>query len=278
MKEKTTYKKQLQGFKLCLVTTIDFKKLKKMAKQKGIIKLHGTIGDITFYKSQDGHLAREKGGIDAKKIATDPAFARTRENNSEFSSFTKSGKMLRDALRTMLMNAADNRVIPRLVKTMSEIRSFDTLSARGFRTVAGGIGDPSAKALLKGFNFNERAVLGGVLFKPYAVNIATGEIKIANVVPVNDIKYPATATHVNFKCAWARVNFATGQSELQLSNDVNLTIDETPNTILLTPTAIPTIPGTDLYLLQIEFFQEINGTQYSLKNGAYNALAIVEVG
>jgi hypothetical protein len=34
-----------------------------MAKQKGIIKLEGTIGDITFYKSQDGFLAKGKGGI-----------------------------------------------------------------------------------------------------------------------------------------------------------------------------------------------------------------------
>jgi hypothetical protein len=40
-----------------------------MARQKGIIKLKGTIGDITFYKTQDGHLAREKGGIDAGRIA-----------------------------------------------------------------------------------------------------------------------------------------------------------------------------------------------------------------
>jgi hypothetical protein len=31
-----------------------------MARQKGIIKLKGTIGDITFYKTQDGHLALEK--------------------------------------------------------------------------------------------------------------------------------------------------------------------------------------------------------------------------
>jgi len=31
-----------------------------MARQKGIIKLDGTIGGITFYKSQDGYLAREK--------------------------------------------------------------------------------------------------------------------------------------------------------------------------------------------------------------------------
>ena len=31
--------------------------------QIGIIKLKGTIGDITFYKTQEGHLARKKVGI-----------------------------------------------------------------------------------------------------------------------------------------------------------------------------------------------------------------------
>jgi hypothetical protein len=36
-----------------------------MARQKGIIKLRGSIGDITFYKTRDGHMALEKGGIDA---------------------------------------------------------------------------------------------------------------------------------------------------------------------------------------------------------------------
>ena len=51
-----------------------------MARQKGIIKLEGTIGDISFYKSKDGHLARTKGGVDAERIQNDPAFQRTREN------------------------------------------------------------------------------------------------------------------------------------------------------------------------------------------------------
>ena len=47
-----------------------------MAKQKGIVKLSGTIGDVSFYKSQDGFLAREKGGIDKERIKNDPAFQR----------------------------------------------------------------------------------------------------------------------------------------------------------------------------------------------------------
>jgi hypothetical protein len=73
-----------------------------MARQKGIIKLKGTIGDITFYKTQDGHLAREKGGIDASRIKTDPAFQRTRENGSEFGRAGKAGKVLRTALTRVI--------------------------------------------------------------------------------------------------------------------------------------------------------------------------------
>jgi hypothetical protein len=42
-----------------------------MARQKGIIKLDGTIGNITFYKSKDGYLAREKGGIPVDRISSE---------------------------------------------------------------------------------------------------------------------------------------------------------------------------------------------------------------
>jgi len=49
-----------------------------MARQKSILKLQGTIGGISFYKTKDGFLAREKGGVDASRIANDPGFARTR--------------------------------------------------------------------------------------------------------------------------------------------------------------------------------------------------------
>ena len=55
-----------------------------MAKQTGIIKLKGTIGGISFYKTTDRHLACEKGGIDKSRIQNDPVFQRTRENGSEF--------------------------------------------------------------------------------------------------------------------------------------------------------------------------------------------------
>lgn len=32
-----------------------------MAKQRGIFKAEGTIDEVTFYKSKDGYLIRQKG-------------------------------------------------------------------------------------------------------------------------------------------------------------------------------------------------------------------------
>lgn len=248
-----------------------------MARQKGIIKLKGKIGDISFYKTQDGHLAREKGGVDAERIANDPAFVRTRENGAEFGSSASAGKVLRDALRTMLMTASDNRVVSRLTKLMTDIKNLDATSVRGQRNVGVAIALPAAKALLKGFNFNKRAILGGVLFRPYAVDPATGVITINGLAPINDIAFPSGATHINVKGAWAKIDFATGVYDVQLSNAVNLPIDGTSTNAILTPVAAPAGAGTSIYLLMIEFMQDVNGVQYSLKNGAYNALSIVEV-
>ncbi|MBL7934882.1 MAG: hypothetical protein JNM51_03640, partial [Bacteroidia bacterium] len=68
-----------------------------------------------------------------------------------------------------------------------------------------------------------------------------------------------------------------GVFDVQQSNTVNVPIDGTAGNVVLTPAAAPAGAGTDVYLLMIEFFQEVNGVQYSLKNGAYNALSIVEV-
>lgn len=175
------------------------------------------------------------------------------------------------------MTASDNRVTSRLTKLMTDIKNLDTTSLRGERTVGVAIATPQAMALLKGFNFNNRANLGSVLFKPFAVNAATGVITINGLAPINDIAFPAGATHMSIKGSWAKVDFVNNVFDVQLSNVINIPIDATPNNIVLTPGAAPAGAGTNLYLLHIEFFQELNGVQYSLKNGAYNALSIVEV-
>ena len=175
-----------------------------------------------------------------------------------------------------MMNASDNRVTSRITQVMTDIKNLDATSVRGKRTVGVGVGVATGRALLKGLNFNNSAILGAVLYKPYAVNTTTGVITITGLVPLTDVVYPAGATHLSITGAMGNINFATGVFDVKLTNVQNIAISATSTAVTLTPTALPAGTGTKVFILKIEFFQLMNGVQYSLKNGAYNLLAIIE--
>lgn len=247
-----------------------------MAKLKGLLKIHGTLDDLTFYKTKDGHLVRTKGGVSGDRIANDPSFVRTRENGAEFGMAARAGKLLRNTVRTLMLNASDNRVTSRLTQLMTKIKNYDTSSGRGERQVAIGITSPAAVQLIKGFDFNNRAVMGSVVFAPYTLSVADGEILFTNFTPVNDLAVPPGATHVSLRSAYAIVDFANGTGDMTQSPVVNLPIDTATTTVNLMPVAVPLGTGPRFHFLMVEFFQEVNGVQYSLKNGAFNVLTLVD--
>jgi len=248
-----------------------------MAKQKGIIKLKGTIGDITFYKSKDGYIAREKGGIDASRIATDPAFQRTRENGSEFGRAGKAGKVLRMALRSVLINSADSKMVSRLTTQMLKVIQADLTSVRGMRNVIDGEAE-----LLSGFDFNINGKLGTILFAPYIplINRATGDLTITidPFIPINMIAAPSGTTHYKIISAGAEIDFERETFIGTNSETAMLPWDGILTTALVhTNTVTPTTTKPLFLALGIEFYQEINNQMYSLKSGASNPLAIVQV-
>lgn len=249
-----------------------------MAQQKSILKLKGTIGGVTFYKSKnDGYLAREKGGVDADRIANDPGFARTRENGAEFANAATAGKLLRNAVRVLGKDASDGRVTARMTQIMAQIKNMDEANARGERSAAEGMQKAEAKALLKGFNFNINALLGEVLYRPYQVDIATGEISIADFNPAADLVIPSGASHVVFRSALAVVNFETGESAISLSEKLRVETSAAAQVISLQPAEVPALEGIKFVLLSIDFVQSVNNQDYSLNNNSFNVLAIVEV-
>ena len=248
-----------------------------MARQKGIIKLKGTIGDITFYKTQDGHLAREKGGIDASRIASDPAFQRTRENGSEFGRAGKAGKILRLALRTLLINSADSRMVSRLTQSMVKVIQADTISERGLRKVIDGEAE-----LLTGFEFNIRGKLGTSLFAPYigTIDRVNGDIAIElnSFIPANMIAAPGGTTHFKITSAGAEIDFEAETFVSMNSETAILPWDMTPSGLIGHVNSVTPNSTKPLFLaLGVEFYQEVNGRMYPLKNGAYNPLSLVQV-
>lgn len=248
-----------------------------MAKSNGILKIEGTIEDLTFYKKDGQNFVRRKGGVSKERIANDPNFVRTRENNNEFSISAGAGKSLRLALGSLVFKAKDTKMTSRLLRTMSVIKKFDTVSARGNRQISVGLGTPDGKLALQGFDFNANAALNSVLFAGYDLDTATGVVSLNDFVPLEQLRYPEGATHVSFQSAVLGIDFDTEDSDLALSNVVNLPLSLTPSAFSLTPTSVPATTGVTLFLLAISFFQEVNGQQYSLKNEEYNVLHVLEV-
>lgn len=173
-----------------------------MAKLKSLIKLEGTLDGLTFYKTKDGYLVRTKGGISKKRMATDPAFARTRENGTEFGHCAKMGKVLRKAMLTLLADAKDGKTSTRIMQTLSKVKNTDATSVRGQRSVSVGLATLEGKALLKGFEFNANAPLSPVFLADYALNTTTGEVTITDFIPGQQLATPGGATHVSLSAGF----------------------------------------------------------------------------
>lgn len=248
-----------------------------MPKQKSILKLRGTMDDITFYRTQDGHLARKAGGVDRERILNSPSYQRTRENMNEFKSISASAHYLRMALSDMLKKAKDNVLGRRLFRVLSQVKNLDATSPRGQRQVSIGLAAPEGQALLAGFDFNAKAALAAVLQAPFTADPATGTVTIANFDSSAQLGYPSGATHVSFTAALSAIDLTGGTYSTVQSGATNIVIGSAPAAVTLEPASVPAGTGFLLHLLLIEFFQEVNGVQYPLKNGGFNVLNLLSI-
>ncbi|MGM9476227.1 hypothetical protein ACS5PU_07345 [Pedobacter sp. GSP4] len=246
-----------------------------MARQEGLIKLKGRIGDLTFYKTKDGYQAREKGGVTASRIANDPKYQRTRENGAEFGRATRAGKLFRTAFKTLTSQLADKRVSQRLMKEMLSVIRADSVNDRGLRQVL-----DAETELLNGFEFNINGTISSTIHIPYTSNIdrAAGTAGIAfPAFSAKDlISSPAGATHFKFSAAAAVIDFETEVFELNVNESDLIEVKEVAaGAINLSCTLSPASVKPIFLLLGISFFQQVNGRDYSLSNGAFNGLALV---
>ncbi len=248
-----------------------------MARQKGLIKLKGTMGDITFYRTADGYMAREKGGISAERMRTDPAFQRTRENMAEFGRAGKAGKVLRNSVQALLRTAGDRLMVSRLTKEMVKVIQLDATNPRGQRNVIDGEAE-----LLQGFDFNIHGKLNTSFGAPFVSSLdrvlGTANIDIAPFTPTDSVIAPAGSTHYKLVSAGSDVNFEAETYTSDRTESGILPIDAVMTAPIALHNTLPPASTNPLFLLfGINFYQEVNGTFYELKNGSYNALQLVQV-
>jgi len=248
-----------------------------MAKQSGIIRINGTLDGVTFYNTRDGNLVRKAGGIDKKRINSDPGFARTRENMAEFKNIATSARFLRTSMVSLLKKAKDFKMSRRLFTVFTGVKNLDGTNLRGQRTVAGGLATIAGQELFRGFDFNANATLTSVLQAPFTQNQATGEVSIAAFDPQQHVRIPQGATHVGFSTALVALDLQNGAYSIEQSNPQNLSVTAASATVTTTPATVPVGTGFMFMLLLIEFFQEVNTVQYPLNNGSFNVLNLLDV-
>jgi hypothetical protein len=113
-----------------------------------------------------------------------------------------------------------------------------------------------------------------------AINRVAGTI-ILNVppfIPINMIAAPSGATHYKIVSAGVEVDFENEVSRSDLQESAILPWDNALSVdLLLTNNITPNSPNVLFAMLGIQFYQDVNGVKYPLKNGAINSLAIVRV-
>ncbi|WP_430810129.1 MULTISPECIES: hypothetical protein [unclassified Carboxylicivirga] len=248
-----------------------------MARQKGVIKLEGRVGDLSFYRSGGQYLAREKGGVDADRIKKDPAYARTRENGSEFGRAGKAGKELRNALNEVLARGADKKVSNRLAAAMLKAIQADATNRRGERTVQDG-----NLSLLKGFEFNAAAPLETILKLSHTVAFdraaGTTQLAIDAFNPSEEVPQVEGATHVRFILATAAVDFGNQSYEVDVVDSVDIDLTALEQEAVSMNSAISAdSPHPVFIVVGVEYHQLVNGSMYPLQTKTHNPMAIVEV-
>lgn len=247
-----------------------------MAKYKPlIIDLEGKIGDISLYNSKFGRIARRKGGASRERISKDRCFERTRENNREFGKASTASKMLRRTVRYLSHDVANGTEAFRLTSVFLKIAHFDLENERGQRLPEVGLYSVEGRLLLEGFSFNGNSIRH-VLHLP--IEALPNRLTIRSLEPLRDLRKPEGASHVCFTAGIAHIGFEMGRTSLALSKAVVLDIHTFAGDVALDidpPSADALL--TQIYLLKVEFMQEINGKLYPLQDENAGVLEIVKV-
>ncbi|MPS73184.1 MAG: hypothetical protein E2590_08540 [Chryseobacterium sp.] len=263
-----------------------------MSRQKGIIKLVGNIGGMSFYTSNGEYLARTAGGPTKEQISNGPNFVRTRENNKEFGGSAKVGKSLRTALSGVVQTMGGSNLASRLTAVFKSINSRAT-GIRGQRPIA----LTTSKEMLRGLELNDKVSFTSVFNAPYEVdtNAERTEVSVTipEFIPMNFIKAPAGATKFRMVLACGLVsdyNYDDSTRNYEPDNPSQnalgstsagavTELGNTPATFSLMASVPNKIePDSDVSVvtcLGIEFYQEVSGTDYLLAQG--NTMQIIGV-
>lgn len=241
-----------------------------MAKASSILGLKGTIGGINFYTTGGKTYARAKSSLTKEKVMNDPAFARSREQMSEFGAAAALGSTLRSIWSPFRKRAADSRIAGRL-----NAQLLKTLSgAPGLRGQRGFVLRDHADQLL-GFRLRKQLYMSSIVDEPvFNVSADHRSLEIS-FAPWAEVKQVKGATHYRLIAAMGLISdwlhdddekryIAVNNNHhgIAVHLESNIQALGTPPataTLELPPNLTPDTTDSLLAVWGIEYLQEVNG-------------------
>jgi len=235
-----------------------------MAKQKGILPIVGTLGDLNFYYLYGKPVVRRAGGgFNKKDIKNKPSMRRVRENGSEFGHCSRVNKAFRMALRPYYKGYKFAQFHSRLMSLFTQLKDLDTVNKRGERRVGQGVSHSNGLTLFKRFDYTPDCDVKRVMPFDYVVDSNTFELTISKF-DIKQVGFIAGATHIALTYGVLDMDFDTLDYDLHLADSVVLDRVFAGDTVTLTPHSLPVSSGTLLAVLGVRFYQEVDGELYVL--------------
>ncbi len=237
-----------------------------MARQKGLLKITGTLGDVNFYISNGvGYARKSGGGFNGDVIKTKDSMVRVRENANEFGHCSRVKKQFRLALFPFLKDLKGKAFHTRLMQLFLELKALDAMSERGQRRVAMGLQSAKGRRLLGQFEFTPDSSLLNAVYGKASFDWANQTLQVSGFNP-SGYKAPTSATHIGVILGVLDFDFETLESGFEVSPTYLLAIEDGLSTFQLTPKTIIPPAQVGIAILGVRYYEVIEDDIYGLES------------
>jgi hypothetical protein len=228
-----------------------------MARQRGNLRFHGNIGDLSFYHDkQHGDVVRTKGGPSKRQISTRKSCKIIRDNNSEFGSASKAGAVLRRALHPLPKQCGTYSTSRRLQAALLAMIKADQTREQGKRMLMA-----ENVAGFKGFELNTFCPFDRYLSDVIKRELSTERLQVELRLLVGSVM--PTATH--FEVCSILIDF-DGQEYVRNVQYSGKQLKGDTCAVTLSFNHELEVKGFGFHGLGIVFYQEVNGVFHLLKD------------
>ena len=134
-----------------------------MAKQVGIFKFTGKLGNQVGYKLGDVYVTRTNGKLDLVMMRTAPQYEETRKNQSLFAMASKAGQLFRYALINLTKGYTAHDYASNVVSLMLKTLKADSSQPKGQQTLTNGLKNTAAQIASIGPDCSSKCEMPGLM-------------------------------------------------------------------------------------------------------------------